>query len=51
MRRFPFVQREATRSVLGVQDIKARLAETLNEHPGKTSIVFNQENAFTHRAY
>jgi hypothetical protein len=40
--------RKAARSILGVQDMKARFAEVFFEHPGKTGIVFDQENAFVH---
>jgi hypothetical protein len=31
-----------------VNDVEARLAEILAEHPGQTGIVFDQENAFAH---
>ncbi len=51
MRGFPFMQREAARAVLGVHHLKTRLAKILNEHPGKTGIVFDQEKAFAYRGY
>jgi hypothetical protein len=42
------MQREAARSVFGVNDLKARLAEILAYHFGKTGIIFDQEDAVAH---
>ena len=43
--RLPFVQREPACPVLGMNDVEARLAEVLAEHPSKTEIIFDQEDA------
>jgi hypothetical protein len=42
------MQGEPARPVLGVNDVKTRLAEILADHIGKTGIVFDQEDAFAH---
>src|SRR5262249_42784191 len=42
------MQGEAARPVLGMNDVKSRLAEIFTYHVGKTGIIFDQENAFAH---
>jgi hypothetical protein len=42
------MQREAARPALGMNDVKARLAEILAYHIGKTGIIFDQKDAFAH---
>jgi hypothetical protein len=42
------MQREAARPALGMNDMKARLAEILAYHIGKTGIIFDQKDAFAH---
>src|SRR5207344_2780105 len=46
--RFSLVQREAARPVFGMNDVKARLAEVLAHHAGKTGIIFDQKDTFVH---
>jgi hypothetical protein len=42
------MQRKPARPAFGVNDVKARLAEILADHIGKTGIIFDQKDAFAH---
>jgi hypothetical protein len=42
------MQGEAARPVLGMNDVKAGLAEIFDYHVGKTGIIFDQEDTFAH---
>src|SRR5262249_3571225 len=47
-RRLWRMQGEAAARVLGMKDVKSHLAEIFTYHVGKTGIIFDQEDAFTH---
>jgi hypothetical protein len=42
------MQRKPARPAFRMNDVKARLAEILADHIGKTGIIFDQKDAFAH---
>ena len=46
--RLASMQRQAAGPVLGMDDVKARLAEVLADHVGKAGIIFDQKDTLAH---